>query len=44
MKEEVKCPRNCNECIYTHNCVSAFGNTGCKFKDLIISLRKRVKQ
>lgn len=28
-------PKNCNECPYSKNCNSAFGNNGCKHKEAI---------
>lgn len=43
MKKEIKCPANCNECPHTNNCVSAYGNLGCKFKEAIVALGKKVK-
>ena len=40
---EKECPRNCNECIFHNQCDSAFGNLGCKFRELIIALGKKRK-
>jgi hypothetical protein len=31
----IMAPKNCNECPDYKNCNSAFGNTGCKYKEEI---------